>query len=272
MEVLSKSKDLRISNDVFKKICRDLKSEINENKKEIEKLNELDYKYSKKVVYPEKLVKVIDEYREKEVVIKETRNLLVAYYGDPSVTIELCLQGLLNCQLMNLLIDNMCYGVNKLIVTLFIEILKEYRIYDVVTLNNYENVEDVEASLEFIDKMYCVGDKNIYTICKHINGIDIEYVPFGIIDIYCEDDDFYELSREIFNYCFENGIEAEVYDDMPVDEAINTLNEYGEKYCSIILTKDAEAVKRFKEEMKSKFVFANENPFRDSVDRIPEFL
>lgn len=272
MEVLSKSKDLRISNDVFKKICRDLKSEINENKKEIEKLNELDYKYSKKVVYPEKLVKVVDEYREKEVVIKETRNLLVAYYGDPSVTIELCLQCLLNCQLMNLLIDNMCYGVNKLIVTLFIEILKEYRIYDVVTLNNYENVEDVEASLEFIDKMYCVGDKNIYTICKHINGIDIEYVPFGIIDIYCEDDDFYELSREIFNYCFENGIEAEVYDDMPVDEAINTLNEYGEKYCSIILTKDAEAVKRFKEEIKSKFVFANENPFKDSVDRIPEFL
>ena len=49
MEVLSKSKDLRISNDVFKKICRDLKSEINENKKEIEKLNELDYKYSKKI-------------------------------------------------------------------------------------------------------------------------------------------------------------------------------------------------------------------------------
>ena len=77
MEVLSKSKDLRISNDVFKKICRDLKSEINENKKEIEKLNELDYKYSKKVVYPEKLVKVIDEYREKEVVIKETRNLSI---------------------------------------------------------------------------------------------------------------------------------------------------------------------------------------------------
>ena len=37
MQVLSKSKDLRISNDVFKKICRDLKSEINENKKEIEK-------------------------------------------------------------------------------------------------------------------------------------------------------------------------------------------------------------------------------------------
>ena len=59
---------------------------------------------------------------------------------------------------------------------------------------------------------------------------------------------------------------------MPVDEAINTLNEYGEKYCSIILTKDAEAVKRFKEEIKSKFVFANENPFKDSVDRIPEFL
>ena len=74
MEVMSKSKDLRISNDVFKKICRDLKSEINENKKEIEKLNELDYKYSKKVVYPEKLVKVIDEYREKEVVIKDSYN------------------------------------------------------------------------------------------------------------------------------------------------------------------------------------------------------
>ena len=43
MELLTKKDNFKISNDVFKKIIRDLKSEIKENRKVFEKLNKLDY-------------------------------------------------------------------------------------------------------------------------------------------------------------------------------------------------------------------------------------
>lgn len=272
MEVLTKKKDFKVSNDIFRKIVRDLKSEIKENKKEIAKLNEIDYEYNKKVVYLDKILEVIDYFSEKKVCEKETKNLIVAYYGDPCVTIQLCLSALLNCQMLNLVIDDLCLGVNKLIVELYKEILKEYRIFDVVSFNNYENKEMIEEKIGIIDKMYCLGDKNLYTVCKHINGIDIEYIPFNVIDIYCENEELYDLAREVFNCCYESGIEAEIHEDMPFDETIEVLNEFGENYCSVILTKNEEYMKRFKNEVKSKYIFVNENPFKININVIPEIF
>lgn len=272
MELLTKKKDFTISNDVFQKIVRDLKSEIKENKKEIEKLNQLDYQYNKKVVYIDKIIEMIDTFFDKKICEKETKNFVVAYYGDPCVTVQLCLNAILNCQMVNLIIDELCYGVNKLIVELYIEILKEYRLFDIVSFNNYESKDSLEAVKESIDKVYCLGNKNLYTVCKHISDLEIEYVPFNVIDIYCEDEELYDLARDIFNYCYENGVESEIHEDMSFDETIETLNEYGENYCSIILTKNKEYMERFKKEVKSKYVFVNENPFKDEMIKVPEIF
>ncbi len=63
---------------------------------------------------------------------------MVVYYGNPVVTIELCLLALLNGQMINLVIDDMCLGVNKLIVELYKDILRDYKLFDIVTFNNYE--------------------------------------------------------------------------------------------------------------------------------------
>lgn len=272
MEVLIKKKKFKVSTDIFRKILRDLKSEIKENKKEIKKLNEIDYEYNKKVVYIDKIIEAIDYFSEKEVCDKGTKNVIVAYYGDPCVTIQVCLSALLNCQMVNLVIDDLCLGVNKLIVELYKEILKEYKIFDIVSFSNYDGKEDIEENAKIIDKMYCLGDKNLYTVCKNISDLDIEYIPFNVIDIYCEDEDLYDLAREVFNCCYEGGIEAEIHEDMPFDETVEFLNEYGENYCSVILTKNEEYMKRFKEEVKSKYVFINENPFKTNINIVPEIF
>lgn len=272
MELLTKRKDFRISKDIFQKIIRDWKSEIKENKKSIQKMNEIDYKYNEKVVYVDKLIETIDSFNEKEICEKETKNIVVGYYGDPCVTIQLCLSALLNCQMMNLVVDDLCLGVNKLLIELYKEVLKEYRIFDIISFNNYESKECFEKNKDIIDKMYCLGNRNLYTVCKYIEGLNIEYVPFNIIDIYCEDGELYELARQIFQICFENGIEAEIYEDILYEDAINTINDYGEKYCSIILTKNKEYMERFKKEVKSKFIFVNESPFKDGFNLIPDIL
>ncbi len=272
MEILTNMKNLKVSTETFYKICRDLKSEIKDAKREIEKLNEIDYEYNKKVVYIDKLIDTIDMYMNGKVVEKDTKNVMVAYYGNPVVTIELCLSALMNCQMINLLIDDMCLGVNKLIVELYKEVLRDYKIYDIVSFNNYESKDKIEENKRYLDKIYFLGDKNLYTVCKNISDIDMVYVPYNIIDIYCEDEDFYDLSKEIFNYCFENSIEAEIYDDIEFDELVNILNEFGEHYCSVILTKNKDLIDRFKNEVNSKFVYANENPFKDECIKIPNIF
>lgn len=272
MEILTKKKEFKVSNVIFNKICTELKIELKDAKREIEKLNQIDYEYNRKVVYLEKLLETIDLYIGKEPQKKETKNWMVAYYGNPVVTIELCLSALLNGQMINLVIDNMCLGINKLIVELYKEILKDYKLFDIVSFNNYEKKELIEEKKEYIDKFVFLGDKNLYNVCKSISDIYIEYVPYNIIDIYCEDEDFEDLAREIFNYCFENSIEAEIYEDMDFNDVVEAFNNFGEKYCSIILTKNKEYADRFKKEVDSKFVYINENPFKDENIRIPNIF
>lgn len=272
MEIINKKKELKVSISVFNKICRELKSDLKDAKKEIEKLNQIDYEYNKKIVYIEKLLETIDLYIDREPIEKETKNLMVLYYGNPVVTIELCLSALLNGQIINLIIDDMCLGVNKLIIEIYKEILRDFKLFDIVSFNNYESKESIEENKETLDKILFLGDKNLYNVCKSISDIDMEYVPYNIIDIYCEDDEFYDLSKEIFNYCFENSIEAEIYEDMDFDEVVDIFNNFGEKYCSIILTKNGEYADRFKNEVNSKFVYVNENPFKDENIRIPDIF
>lgn len=273
MDILKK-KSIKISNDTFKKICRDLKIELKENKNEIEKLNKLDYEYNKKVVYLDRLIERIDFYKEKKIIEKETYNNVVSYYGDPCNTIDIILSAILNCQLVNILIEDICLGVNKLIVTLYQEILKEYKLYDIVSLNSSVSKNDIEKQKEIIDYMYFLGNKNFYLICKNIDKLNMQYIPFNNIDIYCENEELYDLSKEIFNVCFENGIESEIYDEMEIDEVIKILNNYGEKYCSVILTKDKNKAELFKEKVKSKYVIINENPFNanEIFENLPEIF
>ena len=121
----------------------------------------------------------------------------------------------------------------------------------------------IEEKKEYLDKLVFLGDKNLYNVCKNISNIDIEYVPYNIIDIYCEAEEFEGLAREIFNYCFENSIESEIYEDMDFDDVVDAFNNFGEKYCSVILTKNNEYAERFKKEVNSKFLYVNENPFKD---------
>jgi len=57
-----------------------------------------------------------------------------------------------------------------------------------------------------------------------------------------------------------------------IDDVIDAFNNFGEKYCSIILTKNMEYADRFKREVTSKFLYVNENPFKDENIKIPNIF
>lgn len=272
MNLLMQKKNFKVSESVFQKIIRDWKSEIKENKKVFEKLNKLDYQYNKKIVYIDKVIEAIDLYKDCVVCEKETKNVMVIYYGDPYTTVQLCLEALLNCQRLNIVIEEVCLGINKLLIELYKTVLKDYKIYDIVSFNNYNGKNSLERNKDVIDKVYCLGDENVYNTCRHIQDLHIEYISFDNISIYCENEELYELAKDTFEYCYENGIEAEIFDEMSFDETINYLNKYKKSYYSLILTKNKEYIERFKNEVDSKFVFANENPFKNNLNLIPKIF
>ena len=72
------------------------------------------------------LIKFIDLFIDSEVNNKPTKNNIVCYYGDPLLTVQCLLQGLQNCQIINIVIQNMCLGINKFLVEIFKEILNDY--------------------------------------------------------------------------------------------------------------------------------------------------
>ena len=143
MELL-KTKELKISTNIFRKICRELKMEIKDNRNQLEKLNKLDYEYNKKIIDLEELTKRIDFFLDKDVVERKTLNNVVSLYGDPYCVIDIMLSAVMNCQIVNILIEDMCVGVNKLIVTLYQEILKDYKIHDIISLNNNVGKKELE--------------------------------------------------------------------------------------------------------------------------------
>ena len=252
---------MEISNNTFNKIVKEFKSEILQNSKSIKQLNDLDYKYNKKIVDVNDLAKAIDLYYDKTVVSTQQKYILVLYYGNPLITIRVLLESLQNNQKVQIIIQNMCYAVNKFLVELFIDVLKNYKIKSFISFTNYEGKEKIKEVVQNSDAVYCIGNKNLYTILK--DEIDIKYIPFDCLDIYVDDEEFEDFSREVLNVAIENGYEAEIYEGMDLDTAIKYLNEFGNGLCILILSKSKENVDKFKSELNYKKIFVNENPFKD---------
>jgi hypothetical protein len=221
----------------------------------------MDYKYDKLIIDVEDLILEVEKYQSRLVIQSKTENNMAIYYGNPVITINVLLESLQNCQIINLVIQEVCYGVNKLLFELYKEILKKFGLSNIASFNNYENKADFEANIKKIDKVFFVGNHNLYSILRRTDKTKLEYIPFENIDIYCEDEQYDDFANEIFNYAIKYGYEAEVFDEMEIDSAIEYFNQYGNKFCALILTSNKEHMEKFKNELDYQYVFANENPF-----------
>lgn len=265
MNILKDKREYKISDDIFQKILLEFRNAIFENHKTIKEMNDVDYDYNMKTIKCEELVEIIDSFKDNTVKIKETQNNVLIFYGNPSITIQVLLESIQNCQMINIVIQDMYYAVNKLIVELFIDILKDFRLKNIVSFSKYEGKKEFELETKEIDKIYFIGNKNSYQLLENSINAEVKYIPFDCLDIYCEDEEYDDFARDILEYAIENGYEAEITDEIPVDVAINYLNQYGNGFCSLILSKNKESIDKFKKEIASEYVFANENPFNKKI-------
>ena len=272
MNIIEKKHEIKVSENIFNKICNELIDEFNSSRGAFDEIKKLDNEYNKVNVSVDKLIKIIEYYRNKDTIDSiETKNYIIIHSGNPYLTLNVLLESLKNSQIVNLVIEDMCVGVNKLIFDIFKGELSHYKIYDMISLNIYSKKEELKDIANMVDMVICIGSRNsIYDNCKKLSNL--KFIPFNELFIYCEDESFYDLSRDLFDYCNENGIEAEIIENVDIDKVIKLINKIENVYCSVILTKDEDKKKKFENKIKSQHVFANKNPFQSDEPDVLSFL
>ena len=270
MNVIENINDYKISQDIFYKICKELIGELNTNRASFEKIKELDYEYNKVNLNIDRFIEIIKKFSEKKVKkIEKTNNNIIIHSGHPYVSLNILLQGLINSQVVNLIIEDMFVGINKFIFKILTDVLSEYKMKNIISLNVYKKKDDFKNISSNIDKIICIGSRNnIYNTCKKF--VNMDFIPFNELFIFFENDELYELARDVFDYCNELGVEAEILENMNIDNAIDLINRLGDIYCSVILTKNIVNKEIFIDNVNSRFAFANENPFKENLFEVPE--
>ena len=106
-------------------------------------------------------------------------------------------------------------------------------------------------------------NKKSVTLNKKYKISNLKLYPFNIFELYSDSYELEDVRRGLYDYTTRNQFEMEIYDmDLDIEEVIDEMNNYGYGFCSILLSKDKEKINKFKEKIKAKYVFINENPFK----------
>jgi hypothetical protein len=235
---------------------------LNENFEEnLEKVIEIDKKYYSKFLEKTKCIDIINSYKAREIRKSEIKNVQILTNGNPEIVLMLCLEAIRNNVSMLISIDDFCLAQDTFIVEKINKILKSQNSEIQISLDNLTSKEVLINNSKIFNKTISVGDCNRYN--ELLDEIEnIELYPYGILSLYSDSNEFDDLKKTLYNYASLNGYILDIYDmEMNFDDVIKLMNNDSYKFASILLSKDAEKCKRFKNEVNSKYVFINENPF-----------
>lgn len=257
-------KNYIITDYIFNKILDEILIEINNNEDIIEVMNKIDGDFYSININNNTFVNIINKYKNRKVTQKEkTTNTLALYYGNLYITINLCLEAIRSNTRIFIGIEDMQLGMNKLIINIINTILKNYKIFNLIKLENLLSIKEIEEKSKEVDNIICIGNKDLYYIYLKKGIKKLNFYPYNNTDLYCDSKDFEELKYLIYNYAYENNLELELYDDLDINKVINNINNYGQKYKSVILTSNKKNAETFIRKIKSEKIYVNENPFKD---------
>lgn len=251
------------------KILNDIIEMIKDNKKILQKLYEEDKEVFAVEFDINTLIEKLNQYKNPKVKENGSRKILLSHYGNPYITAMLCMEAIINQTEIVIGIEDICYGINKAIVKIVNDILKEYELPVKMYLKNNVTNKDIEEMN--INEIICLGNSNSYTNFRNIKDIQVKHVPFFDIALYYDSDEFEELAENIRKYAVSNLYEIEIYDETEdFEDVIYMINHGTQKYCATILSKDKEKQNKFKQEINSQIICINENPFKKFEFKIPE--
>ena len=250
---------------LYDKILDDINKEIStkEFEKDLEKVQSIDSNHYKEKITISDMKKCLEDYKlEKRALNKNDRKkVLILLPGNPEIVFRICLE-ILNSNVDILIgIQDYCLGQNTLIVDTINQIIKNNNLKINLEFKNLLKDSEIIAKSKNIDKVICVGDSNLYNrLESQIENIELN--PYGIFEIYSDSDDFEELEKTFFEYCYQNEFEAEDYSDLEFEDAVRLINKNGYKFSVVLFSKDEEKQKIFKT-INSKYIIINKNPFKE---------
>lgn len=218
-----------------------IQKEIIANKEEIEKLKKIDSKYCKIEINIEKLIKIIEYYKTKEIK-NENKKILIYCNGNPYIVLNIAMIAITNNISIKINIDDTMLGVNKYLLEIINRTLEKNELKTKLELfNNEENDEKII----FIDRI------NDFNTIKTKNK---KFIPYESIDVYSEESEYEELFEKIYDFAINMNIDIDIFDD----EEIESMLKYGKGKIKLILTNNKEIIDKYSE----KNIYINENPFK----------
>lgn len=218
-----------------------IQKEIIANKEEIEKLKKIDSKYCKIEINIEKLIKIIEYYKTKEIK-NENKKISIYCNGNPYIVLNIAMIAITNNISIKINIDDTMLGVNKYLLEIINRTLEKNELKTKLELfNNEENDEKII----FIDRI------NDFNTIKTKNK---KFIPYESIDVYSEESEYEELFEKIYDFAINMNIDIDIFDD----EEIESMLKYGKGKIKLILTNNKEIIDKYSE----KNIYINENPFK----------
>ncbi len=221
----------------------------------------IDENHYKEKITIDDMKRYLDEYKMAENASDKAKKVLILLAGNPEIVFKCCLETLNRNLDMTIAIQDYCLAQNTLIVDAMNDIIKNNNLKSKLNLKNLLKDTEIINESKNVDKVICIGDSNLYNrLEEKIKNLELN--PYGIFEIYSDSDEYEELEKTFFDYCYQKEFEAEDYSDLEIEEAVRLINKNGYKFSVVLFSKDKEKQKLFKQ-IDSKYIIINKNPFKE---------
>jgi len=234
-----------------------LEKEFEKNLLEVQKI---DLKHYSKKVNISDLKEDILKYKVLKTEVSKYKNLQILLPGNPDIVFKLCLESIRYDLNMKICIEDFCLAQNTFIIETINQLINDCKLKNKIEIKNLQSDNSIIENSKNVDMTICIGNSNIYNRLE--NKIEnLKLNSYGIFEIYADSEEFDELEKMIFEYLTLNQFESEMYDDLDFEDAVRLINKNGYNFCSVLISNDEEKIKQFKNNINSKYVVINENPF-----------
>ena len=246
--------------------------EIKLNEETIKKMNDIDSKYYDMKINIESIIdilKIFKNYKTKNQNV--TKNTLTIASGNPYITIAICMKAIIENRNQIIDIDQRMLAVNTILVSIIQKVIKENNKKLEIKIENDISQEKINKNnieiIEIIDNIekYKELKENIKS------KIDIKNIHLLDIELYADTEELKELQDTIYDYCTENFIGIEIYEEKNINELIDKVSKIGDKNWLVILSKEPNiSEEEIKQKTNYKKVTINKNPFKEINKTIVE--
>ncbi len=251
----------------------DLNNTIIENSSYIKDANIEDIVFNKKHIKVKDLLKVVDNYRNSDMTqfsLVENKERIFIYYGDPYLTLNLCVQALISQTSVHLIHKSFMNNVNTILIKIVKEIADKYNLG--ILIDDSTNYELNKILLLNSENSYIkvIGDTLMYQLIAR--KTNVKFYPYNNITLYSNSLKMEKIKQAIYVYANENNFEIEIIYESNMDKALNYIKNNELSNVTVLLTEAEEDALKFKLCLTNKELFVNENPFKNDVGIICNYF